>query len=824
MATPESKAREIIDKRLIEAGYVVQDMRELNPRATLGVVVREYPTESGPVDYLILIEGKPVGVIEAKSDDKGGILLSVSEQAKKYINSGLKYADNTIKMRFSYITTSVRTCFCDYDDDERTREIFSFHRPETLATWLKDSSTLRKRMKAFPAFDTHGFRNCQTKAIKNLETSFADNRSRALIQMATGAGKTFTAITATYRLLKFAKAKRILFLVDTKNLGEQAEQEFRAYKPTDDSRLFSELYNVSRLNSSIIPTGANICICTIQRMYYILCGENLDDSAERESLNEQKIDGDPREVIYNHEYPPEFFDFIIIDECHRSIYNIWKQVLDYFDSFLIGLTATPDKRTFGFFKENVVSEYTHEQAVLDGVNVGRQGTYIIDTEITQMGNTIQKRLIPSVEVRERLSHKKRWEQLDEDFGYLPTALNTNVVTESQIRNIVKAFKQAILTEMFPGRKEVPKTLVFAKSDSHADDIIRIIREEFNEKDDFCKKITYSVNDPKGVLTSFRNEHDPRIAVTVDMIATGTDVKPIECLVFMRDVRSKNYFEQMLGRATRTQSMDELRNVTPSAREAKTGFIVVDAVGVTKSLKTISYQLERKLGVSLKNLMANVVLGAKDEDTITSLANRFITLDKVLTEKEKEKIESITNGLTLIDIVRNMLDSFDPDVIADRVQKKFGFNADEEPTEEQKKAISEELVYSAVAPVFEPKFREFILDARKSHDQIMDPTIDTIIYTGWEHDNIEESEKRIFSFRQFIDTHKDEITALSIIYSRDYKTRHLTYSMIEDLYESMRKAGFSKEQLWRDYGVKYPGKTITRVEIKLADIISMVRQV
>lgn len=819
MATPESKSRNIIDKKLIEAGYVVQDMRELNPRASLGVAVREYPTESGPVDYLIFIDAKPVGVIEAKADDKGEVLLSVSEQAKRYIESGLKYASVTTKMRFSYIATSIRTCFCDYYDDAKTREIFSFHHPETLAVWLKDNSTLRNRMKKFPAFDNRELRDCQTRAIMNLEKSFGENHSRALIQMATGAGKTFTAITAAYRLLKFAKAKRILFLVDTKNLGEQAEQEFRAYKPTDDVRLFTELYNVKRLISSFIPIETNICISTIQRMYSILREEELDESAEISSLNEQHIVGDTREVVYNPRYPIEFFDFIIIDECHRSIYNIWRQVIDYFDAFLIGLTATPDERTFGFFNENVVSEYTHEQAVLDGVNVGRQGTYLIETDITQRGNTI---LQQQIEIRERLSRKKRWEQIDEDLKYQPTELDKKVVNESQIRNIIRAFKQSVLSEMFPGRKEIPKTLIFAKSDSHADDIIEIVRDEFGEKDEFCKKITYSVENSKGILTAFRKDYYPRIAVTVDMIATGTDVKPIECLIFMRDVRSKNYFEQMLGRATRTQSADELQKVTPSAHEAKTGFVVVDAVGVTKSIKTTLRQLERKPNVSLKDLMMSVALGAKDEDTITSIANRFVTLNQILTDKEKAKIVSLTGNLSLVDVARNMLNSFDPDIIIDKAREKFDIKIDDEPNEVQIKVVSEELTDKAVIHIFEPKFRDFVLEARKNHNQIMDPTIDKIIYTGWDENNINEAEKRIISFRQFIEEHKDEITALSIIYSKSYKIRHLTYNMIEDLYDAMLKAGFSKEQLWRDYSVKYPDKTIKRVEIKLADIISIVR--
>lgn len=442
--TPETKARIEIDKKLQESGYILQDMKALNPNASLGVVVREFPTESGPVDYLIFISGKPVGVIEAKADDKGEVLLTVSEQAKRYIDSGLKYTKTqTVTLRFAYIATSVRTCFCDYGDDARTREVFSFHRPEKLAELLKDTSSVRKRMKSFPKLDKSNFRDCQINAILNLETSFSENRPRALIQMATGAGKTYTAISAVYRLLKFAKVKRVLFLVDTKNLGEQAEQEFRAYKPNDDARTFTDLYNVRRLNSSNIPQDANICISTIQRMYSILKGEELDENNETVSLFEQGgalSRQKQKDVVYNAKYPIEFFDVIVIDECHRSIYNIWKQVLDYFDAFLMGLTATPDKRTFGFFNENIVSEYTHEQAVIDGVNVGRQGTYIIETEITAKGNTILKQ---QIEIRERQSRKKRWEQLDEDIDYRPSELDEKVVNKSQIRNIIKAYKDSL---------------------------------------------------------------------------------------------------------------------------------------------------------------------------------------------------------------------------------------------------------------------------------------------------------------------------------------------------------------------------------------------
>ena len=820
--SPEEKARLEIDRKLELAGYAVQDMKEFDPTASLGVAVREYPTNIGEADYLLFIDRAPVGVIEAKPTDKGEKLTIVAEQSFGYAKSGLKYFVDSKPLRFTYEATDILTHFCDLNDtNARTRPIFSFHKPETLRDWLNSESTLRNRLKIFPPFDSKGFRDCQVKAIMNLEKSFAENRPRAVIQMATGAGKTFTAITSVYRLLKHAKAKRILFLVDTKNLGEQAEEEFRKYAPTDDARLFPELYNLRRLTSSYIPNDTHVCISTIQRMYSILRGEELDESVEEISLNEQNLTGSQREVVYNPKYPPEFFDFIVIDECHRSIYNLWQQVLDYFDAFLIGLTATPDKRTFGFFHENVVSEYTHEQAVIDGVNVGREGTYLIETEISTKGNVILKQVI---EKRERLSRKKRWEQLDEDVVYRPAQLDRDVVNPSQIRNIIRSFREKVLTEMFPFRKEVPKTLVFAKTDSHADDIIGIIREEFGEGNDFCKKVTYgSTENPKSILTDFRNEYNPRIAVTVDMIATGTDVKPIECLFFMRDVRSANYYEQMLGRATRTLDLESLKKVSPSATEKKLGYVLVDAVGVTVSKKGNSRQLERKPSVSLKDLMMSVATGSKDEDIFTSLANRLITLDRVLTPQEKEKVKELNNGISLSSVASNLLDVFDEDKVEEQIElipDRHNFS----PEAQQQKAI-ETLARNATEPICSPKLREFILNARKAHDQIIDPTIDTVINTGWKEDIEQQAEEIINKFKQFIEENKSEITALNIIYSQAYRNRPLTLKMVEELYAAMQRTPyfFTVDKLWHAYSVKFSDKVKSLTAIKkLSDIVSIIR--
>lgn len=348
---PEQIARDNIDKMLRDSGWVVQSKSKINLSANIGVAVREYQTNVGPADYVLFVNKKPVGIIEAKREDEGYKLTSVEEQSKGYANAKLKYLDND-PLPFVYESTGVLTHFTDFRDPKpRSRNVFSFHKPETMEKWLKKEKSLRARLQDLPELDETGLRPAQIVAIKNLEESFKKNRPKALIQMATGAGKTFTAATFIYRLLKFSDAKRILFLVDTKNLGEQAEQAFQAFKPNDDNKLFTELYNVQRLSSSFISSDSHVCISTIQRLYSILKGVEMDESAELDNPNEGKISWLQEQISkkqaipveYSATIPIEKFDFIIVDECHRSIYNLWKQVLDYFDAFLIGLTATPDK-------------------------------------------------------------------------------------------------------------------------------------------------------------------------------------------------------------------------------------------------------------------------------------------------------------------------------------------------------------------------------------------------------------------------------------------------------------------------------------------------
>lgn len=812
--TPEEEARKVIDEKLTKSGWVIQNMNELNINVALGVAVREFPTSTGEVDYALFVDGTPVGVIEAKRSEEGQNLTVVEGQTSRYANSTFKWIKNSYKIRFAYEATDKITRFTDYNDIKyRSREVFSFHRPETIKALAEQDDTIRNNMKNLPALDETGFRKCQINAINNLDTSFANNRPRALVQMATGAGKTYTAITCVYRLLKHGKMNRVLFLVDTKSLGEQAEREFLAYTPNDDNRSFSQLYNVCRLKSSYIPQDVHVCISTIQRMYSILKGEDLNESEEETPLSSDDIQ--TKEAVYNEQYPPEFFDCIIVDECHRSIYNVWSQVLSYFDAFIVGLTATPDKRTFAYFNENIVSEYPREQAIIDGVNVG-EDIYIIETDVTKNGAHIMRQII---ERRDRLSRAKRWEQLDEDVNYAPTQLDRDIVNPSQIRTVIRTFKDKLYTDLFPGRKEVPKTLIFAKTDSHADDIIQIVRDVFDEGNEFCQKITYSAKNPDVVLGSFRNDYYPRIAVTVDMIATGVDVKPIECLIFMRDVRSKNYFEQMKGRGTRTLDVEDLRKVSPSAVNNKDHFVIVDAVGVTKSKKTDTRTLERKPLVSMKELMMNVALGAKDEDTLTSLANRIIRLNSRMTAAEKKQFEKNV-GTSAGKVAECLLNVFDEDVILEKSKSDIGEN---EPTEEQLKQAKAALIKEAVAPFYKPETRDFIENMRRCHDQIIDNVnLDTVLFADFDTKREETADKIITSFREFIEENKDEIIALRIIYNQKYSDRPMAIEQLKALYEKLRSKGVTVERLWECYALKQPTKVKRGTVAQLTDLISIIR--
>jgi type I restriction enzyme R subunit len=470
----------------------------------------------------------------------------------------------------------------------------------------------------------------------------------------------------------------------------------------------------------------------------------------------------------------------------------------------------------------VVSEYRHEEAVADGVNVGYD-TYLIETEITKQGSKLFADLW--VDKRDRLTRRMRWDQLDEDVTYRGNDLDRDVVNPSQIRNVIKTFRDK-LPEIFPAREEVPKTLIFAKTDSHADDIIKIVREEFAEENAFCKKVTYKASeDPKSMLTSFRNDYYPRIAVTVDMIATGTDVKPLECLLFMRDVRSKNYFEQMKGRGTRTLSYDDLKKVTPSTHTNKTGFVIVDAVGVSKSLKTDSRPLERKKSVPLKDLLQAALMGHCDEDTYTSLANRLAKLEQQITPQERKKFKELTGGKSINTLVHNLLDAHNPDKIIDAAKEKFSLPADTDPDETQKQEAQKDLIDEA-RNTFTGELNEYIEKVRTSHEQIIDNiNLDHLEHAGWDYEAQGKASEIIEDFKAFLEAHKNEISALSIFYNQPYNRRQITYDMIKQVLETLKenKPYLAPVRVWQAYEQleKVNGKS---PKSELTALVSLIRRV
>ena len=355
--------------------------------------------------------------------------------------------------------------------------------------------------------------------------------------------------------------------------------------------------------------------------------EQLDPALEEQSaFTLADLQKEQPPVAYNPKLPIEAFDVIVTDECHRSIYNLWRQVLEYFDAFTIGLTATPSKQTFGFFNQNLVMEYNHEQAVADRVNVDFD-VYRIRTLISETDRLSTPAMkwtggidSPGASVGE----------LDSELSYSSNQLDRDVVAIDQIRTIIRTFKERLFTEIFPGRTEVPKTLIFVKDDSHADDIVQIVREEFGKGNDFAVKITYRTGTARVItkkvsasgeeieevtwvnsnikaedlLSSFRNSYNPRIAVTVDMIATGTDIRPLEIVFFMRDVKSRNLFEQMKGRGARVCSENDMRQANADDVR-KTHFVLIDAIGLSQEEMNDTVPMERKKNVSFEALLEAV---------------------------------------------------------------------------------------------------------------------------------------------------------------------------------------------------------------------------
>jgi len=830
---PEGHARRRIDEMLTAAGWIVQDYRHINRLAGRGVAVREFELARGHgrADYLLFVDGEAVGVLEAKK--VGTSLIGVETQSGKYadgVPDGIPAVGRPLP--FAYESTGAETRFTNrYDPVSRSREVHWFHRPETLARWVQRfrtqpaTATFRGGLRHLPPLDRVGLRPAQYDAILALEASLAADRPRALVQMATGAGKTFTAAAEAYRLLKFAGAQRVCFLVDRGNLGRQTLREFQTFVTPDTGRKFTDLYTVQLLSSNKIDPAAQVVITTIQRLYSILSGEpELDPELDETSIEDLPA-GDLPTVDYDPAVPVEAFDLLLVDECHRSIYGVWRQVLEYFDAHLVGLTATPSKQTLGFMDQNLVFSYTHEQAVADKVNVDFE-VYRIRTRIGTSGSVVEADGETVVQFRDRLSGQTRLVALQDDYVYDAKQLDRAVVAEDQLRTVVRTFRDRLFTEIFPGRREVPKTLIFAKDDAHADRIVQMLRQEFDRPNEFAVKITYKTTGakPEQLLSDFRNSYNPRIAVTVDMIATGTDIKPLECVMFLRTVKSRNFFEQMKGRGVRVIDPADFRSVTPDAT-TKTHFVLVDAVGVTETDLNETTPLERQPQIGFDKLLHQAALGVATADLASSLGSRLIRLDKQLTDEDRTEVAEVSAGLSVAGLAHDLIAAVNPDRAFDAaVAARAARGEPGEPTGEEIAAAQEQLIRAALQPLSNANLRDKLSTLKKAAEQLIDEfSTDEVIEVGFSTDATDRARQTAAHFRAWLDEHRDELAALQALYGVPYK-RRVTFRQVKELANAISKPphAWTPERLWQAYEALDASRVRGGGQRIVTDLVSLVR--
>ena len=831
--TPEQKARVSIDALLVAAGWHVCNVADANIHAATGVAIREFPlnTGFGFADYLLYVNGKACGVIEAKK--QGATLTGVELQSGRYAQ-GLPTTLPAWRrpLPFVWESTGIETHFTNgLDPEPRARAVFAFFRPELLVQWLtylpgaegpttaqETPGTFLHRMRSMPKLVTewgsggahYSLWPAQISAITNLEKSLAANKPKALIQMATGSGKTFTSIGFIYRLIKFGGARRVLFLVDRGNLARQTKKEFDAYASPYNNYKFGEEYIVQHLQGNQLDTSARVVICTIQRMFSMLKGRELTEEADEESTERvEALFKDPEPIGYNPAIPIESFDIVVTDEAHRSIYNLWRQVLEYFDAYLIGLTATPNKQTFGFFNQNLVMEYGHAQAVADGVNVNYD-VYRIKTEVSEQGAKVDKGFW--LETQDKATRRKTAWQLDDDFEYQPEELDRAVQTPDQIRTVVRTLRDRWQADMFPQRQELPKTLIFAKDDNHAEKIVEILREEFGRGNEFAQKITYRSaqgggTSPEQLIKDFRTGYYPRVAVTVDMIATGTDIKPVEIVVFMRSVKSRSFFEQMKGRGVRVCNPTDLAAVNPGEHIKKDHFVIVDCVGVCERDKTDSRPMDAKKSVPLDKLLQAVSLGNVEDEVLSSIAARLARLDKDASDADRAKVVELSGGKTLRDLARGIVEALNIDA-----------------TQDMPPAEADQRLRDATKPFASPKLREQLLKMKQKADLVIDTvTQDRLLDFGFKEGS-DRATALVQSFEDFIAQHKDEITALQILYSRPTRAP-LKFEDVKALADALHAPPLNMDEgaLWQAYATLRKDKVKGAKQRRLlTDLVSLVR--
>ena len=806
---PEEKARVIIDRMFEEAGWKVVDRDKYAPNMTAVAIREGLMVGNREADYLLFLNGKAVGVLEAKRIETDINSDIVQEQARLYTRSCPKWCQAwfpNIPLPLAYVANSRDLMF--YDTRKSNSE-FEYCKKIHTPKEVKKLLGLEDDYVGLPTLSPKGLRACQYEAITQLEQSFRNGENRALMVLATGAGKTYTACLAAYRMLAFTPMKRILFLVDRNNLGKQAETEFGTFRLTENGDPFNTIFTVNRLKSSSVPIDSNVVISTIQRLFSLLKGDEITDNDEDDEEIEDK------EIILpeNPNLPSDFFDMIIIDECHRSIYGNWQKVLNYFSKAkLIGLTATPVPETKAFFNGNIIVNYTLENSIIDGVNVDCR-VYRIKTQATENGGAI----LEGDKVKRETCYTGQVQTISnqETKNYTREELNRSIINPAQIKLILETYRDAVYTEMFtepqrePNIDYLPKTLIFALNENHATNIVKIAKEVFGHDDNrFVQKITYSAGDSNELIRQLRNDKDFRIAVTCTLVATGTDIKPLEVVMFMRDVASEPLYIQMKGRGVRTIGDEQLRNVTPNAY-SKDCFFLVDAVGVTEHEKVITSPSEGATSklMSLKELLEKITHGNVSDDYLRLLASRLSRISHKCEEKDREKFISLAH-ISMMDIASNIFDALEQGSLPEYV------NVNEPNT--TRKALVRNIAN-------EPDAREFLLILNAGFIETLMPGEDMLISKGFSQ---EEAQATTSAFEAYCEEHKDEIEALRIIYNNQGEP--LTYAILKDLENKLKFASskFNTSLLWNSYAIINPQMvkhSSTKEEKEaLTNIIQLVR--
>lgn len=806
---PEEKARVIIDRMFEEAGWKVVDRDRYAPNMTAVAIREGLMVGNREADYLLFLNGKAVGVLEAKRIETDINSDIVQEQARLYTRSCPKWCQAwfpNIPLPLAYVANSRDLMF--YDTRKSNSE-FEYCKKIHTPKEVKKLLGLEDDYVGLPTLSPKGLRACQYEAITQLEQSFRNGENRALMVLATGAGKTYTACLAAYRILAFTPMKRILFLVDRNNLGKQAETEFGTFRLTENGDPFNTIFTVNRLKSSSVPTDSNVVISTIQRLFSLLKGDEITDNDE----DDEEIEDKEIMLPENPNLPSDFFDMIIIDESHRSIYGNWQKVLNYFSKAkLIGLTATPVPKTKAFFNGNIIVNYTLEKSIVDGVNVDCR-VYRIKTQATENGGAI----LEGDKVKRETCYTGQVQTINnqETKNYTREELNRSIINPAQIKLILETYRDAVYTEMFtdPPREAnldyLPKTLIFALNENHATNIVQIAKEVFGHNDNrFVQKITYSAGDSNELIRQFRNDKDFRIAVTCTLVATGTDIKPLEVVMFMRDVASEPLYIQMKGRGVRTIGDEQLRNVTPNAY-SKDCFFLVDAVGVTEHEKVITSPSEGATSklMSLKELLEKITHGNVSDDYLRLLASRLSRISHKCEEKDREKFISLAH-ISMMDIASNIFDALEQGSLPEYV------NVNEPNT--TRKALVRNIANH-------PDAREFLLILNAGFIETLMPGEDTLISKGFSQ---EEAQTTTSAFEAYCEEHKDEIEALRIIYNNQGDP--LTYTILKDLENKLKFASskFNTSLLWNSYAIINPQMvkhSSTKEEKEaLTNIIQLVR--